>query len=318
MELQIVLELLRDDSAINENDVFPEALRAQVLSVITNCNTVVERINTVLEKHGASISTPLNWVVSGKNEVASLKMSLEAHRGSLNLALEMINISLSKSTKEDTTVIRSDMVRVTQDTTVIRSDMTRIKQDTGQIVQIMEELAVLREIVANIRSSPQAAGSNYTLQQYLDSLTSYAETVVQEDLIQDTQGQEDYDRLRPPFYPNKDAILICFNITDPDSLQNVLEKWIVEVLHFCPKTPYILIGLQKDLRFDPETLEDLERWNQKPVSPEEGENIRKKIGAFSYIECSVKTLEGIEEVFSTAARALKPQRRGRWLRLLKS
>lgn len=170
LELQIVLELLRDDSDINENSVFPDALRAQVLSVITNCNTIVKQINTILEKHDASKSTPLKWVASGKKEIASLKMSLEAHRGSLNLALEMINISVSKSTKEDTTVIRSDVAV--------------IKQDTSQIAQILEELATLREIVANIRSSPQAAGSNYILQQYLDSLTSYAETVVLDDLIE--------------------------------------------------------------------------------------------------------------------------------------
>ncbi|KAI1195447.1 hypothetical protein F5X97DRAFT_242574 [Nemania serpens] len=110
----------------------------------------------------------LKWVASGKKEIASLKMSLEAHRGSLNLALEMINISVSKSTKEDTTVIRADVAV--------------IKQDTSQIAQILEELATLRQIVANIRSSPQAAGSNYMLQQYLDSLTSYAKTVVLNDL----------------------------------------------------------------------------------------------------------------------------------------
>ena len=40
----------------------------------------------------------------------------------------------------------------------------------------------------------------------------------------DTAGQEDYDRLRPLSYPDAHAVLICFSIANPDSLDNVLEK----------------------------------------------------------------------------------------------
>jgi Ras family protein A len=39
------------------------------------------------------------------------------------------------------------------------------------------------------------------------------------------------------------------------------------------------------------------------VSPEEGEEIRKKIGAYKYLECSAKTNEGVREVFEHATRA---------------
>ncbi|KAI1108829.1 P-loop containing nucleoside triphosphate hydrolase protein [Nemania sp. NC0429] len=423
LELQIVLELLRDDSDINESS-----------------------INTVLEKHDDSKSTPVKWVASGKREVSSLKMSPEAHRGSLNLALEMINISVSKSVKEDTTVIRSDVAG--------------IKQDTTQIAQILEELATLREIVANIRSSRQAAGSNYILQQYLDSLTSYAETVVLDDLtssdnysvsvgsrrssldhqkaapgemdassddrrdgseigpeeghkmgmmptahsfpmmdvtsshepaeedhtpgthiltsnittmfstlgalesepgdssrapsgqqsqgisasdetkrlicvgdgfvgktafliksinftVHDTPGEEEFERLRASAYREKDVVLICFSIGDPDSFENVGYAWKREVLHYCHETPYILVGLKKDLRFDPETLNDRTEMGEKPVTTEMGEDLRKEIGAVSYIECSAKTSEGINDVFYAAARAMKSKRKARWSRLFK-
>ena len=40
----------------------------------------------------------------------------------------------------------------------------------------------------------------------------------------DTPGQEDYDRLRPLFYPDSHVILICFSISNPDSLSNVEYK----------------------------------------------------------------------------------------------
>ena len=47
----------------------------------------------------------------------------------------------------------------------------------------------------------------------------------------DTAGQEDYDRLRPLSYPDTDVILMCFSIDNPDSLENIPEKWTPEVSH---------------------------------------------------------------------------------------
>ncbi|CAI9632750.1 unnamed protein product [Alternaria burnsii] len=85
----------------------------------------------------------------------------------------------------------------------------------------------------------------------------------------DTAGQEDYDRLRPLSYPDSHVILICFAIDSPDSLDNVQEKWISEVLHFCQGLPIILVGCKKDLRFDQKTIEELHKTSQKPVTPEQ-------------------------------------------------
>jgi len=85
----------------------------------------------------------------------------------------------------------------------------------------------------------------------------------------DTAGQEDYDRLRPLSYPDSHVILICFAIDSPDSLDNVQEKWISEVLHFCGGLPVILVGLKKDLRGDPRVIEELRKTHQKPVTFEE-------------------------------------------------
>jgi len=113
-------------------------------------------------------------------------------------------------------------------------------------------------------------------------------------------GQEDYDRARPLWYPGSHAILICFAIDSPDSLDNVQLKWIPEVRHFCSGLPVILVGCKKDLRHDPKAIEELRRTKQRPVTPEEGTAVAAKIGAKMYLECSARTGEGVRAVFQEA------------------
>ncbi|KAI8818108.1 GTP-binding protein rho1 [Fimicolochytrium jonesii] len=127
----------------------------------------------------------------------------------------------------------------------------------------------------------------------------------------DTAGQEDYDRLRPLSYPDSHVILICFAIDSPDSLDNVQEKWISEVLHFCAGLPIILVGCKKDLRHDPKTIEELRKTHQSPVTPDEGHAVAQKISAWKYLECSARTNEGVREVFEHATRAALTMTRGR-------
>jgi len=118
----------------------------------------------------------------------------------------------------------------------------------------------------------------------------------------DTAGQEDYDRLRPLSYPDSHVILICFAIDSPDSLENVQEKWISEVLHFCQGLPIVLVGCKKDLRVDPKTIEELSKIQLKPVDEEKASEVKKAIGAMRYIECSAKTNENVRAVFEEATR----------------
>ncbi|KAE9410726.1 ras-domain-containing protein [Gymnopus androsaceus JB14] len=121
----------------------------------------------------------------------------------------------------------------------------------------------------------------------------------------DTSGLEDYDLLRPLSYPETHVVVICFAIDSPDSLENVQEKWIAEVRHFCPGIPIIFVGCKSDHRYDPKTIERLRQpeYNQHPVTHEEGMEVSKKIGAMMYLECSSATGAGVREVFLHATRA---------------
>jgi len=119
----------------------------------------------------------------------------------------------------------------------------------------------------------------------------------------DTAGQEDYDRLRPLSYPDTNVLLICYSVDSPDSLENVGEKWVPEVKHFCPNVPMILVGCKCDLRTDKTTISQLERNGQKPVTPKDAQNVETHHKFFGWLECSARDNTNIREVFELATRA---------------
>uniref|UniRef100_A0AAQ6IKQ7 Cell division control protein 42 homolog n=1 Tax=Anabas testudineus TaxID=64144 RepID=A0AAQ6IKQ7_ANATE len=105
----------------------------------------------------------------------------------------------------------------------------------------------------------------------------------------DTAGQEDYDRLRPLSYPQTDVFLVCFSVVSPSSFENVKEKWVPEISHHCPRTPFLLVGTQVDLREDSNTIEKLAKNKQRPLYPESGEKLVRELKAVKYVECSALT-----------------------------
>ncbi|KAL4934200.1 P-loop containing nucleoside triphosphate hydrolase protein [Aspergillus undulatus] len=119
----------------------------------------------------------------------------------------------------------------------------------------------------------------------------------------DTAGQEDYDQLRPLAYSKAHILLIGFAVDTPDSLENVKIKWIEEANERCPGVPIILIGLKKDLREDPQAIEEMRKKPLRFVSALEGSEIATQIKARKYLECSSLTGEGVDDVFEVATRA---------------
>ncbi|KIN01284.1 hypothetical protein OIDMADRAFT_123931 [Oidiodendron maius Zn] len=115
----------------------------------------------------------------------------------------------------------------------------------------------------------------------------------------DTAGQEEYDRLRPLSYPETDLLFVCFAIDCPNSLENVMDKWYPEVLHFCPYTPLILVGLKSDLRTKRTCIDLLKTQGLTPVTQEQGMAVARKMGA-RYMECSSKETTGVDEIFNAA------------------
>eukprot|EP00094_Tigriopus_californicus_P001206 TCALIF_01168-PA protein Name:"Similar to Rac1 Ras-related C3 botulinum toxin substrate 1 (Rattus norvegicus)" AED:0.24 eAED:0.24 QI:0/0.33/0/0.75/1/1/4/0/190 len=111
----------------------------------------------------------------------------------------------------------------------------------------------------------------------------------------DTAGQSDYDRLRPLAYPETDVFIVCFSLTEKDSVDNVRCKWIPELRHHRGEdVPVLLVGTKMDLRT---------KDNAKScMSTLHGHALAQEVGADKFIECSALSQENVTQVFEEVAR----------------
>merc|ERR1712212_1099214 len=104
----------------------------------------------------------------------------------------------------------------------------------------------------------------------------------------DTAGQEDLTRLRLLAYPGTNVFLMCFAVDQESSYENIKQLWISEVRHHVPTAKIILVGTKKDLREE----------GKGKISEKLGRKLQKEIKAEFYYECSAKTGEGINALFT--------------------
>lgn len=86
-------------------------------------------------------------------------------------------------------------------------------------------------------------------------------------------------------------------------------QWYPEVLHFCPTTPIILLGLKSDLRNKRTCIDLLKTQGLTPVTQAQGQAVAKKMGAL-YMECSSKEMNGVHEIFETAINTVVAEQEG--------
>ena len=112
--------------------------------------------------------------------------------------------------------------------------------------------------------------------------------------------QDDFDNLRPLCYPQTQVFLLCFSVVNPTSYLNITQKWLPEIRKHNPKTPYVLIGTQCDLRNDVKVLIELANYNECPIDESEAQRTAERIGAAAYLECSALTQKNLKQVFDMA------------------
>ena len=142
--------------------------------------------------------------------------------------------------------------------------------------------------------------------------------------LQDTPGDEEYDRMRPLAYVDADLVLVCFAMNDAGSLRSINGRWITEVRHLLPATPIILVGTKADLKVKvkpkegedsavvPKVPEDLidgiDELNFVPecqrVSSQQGKYLSWDIKAEGFVECSAKDGSGIIQLTESIVEAL--------------
>jgi hypothetical protein len=94
-DLKDVLDLLKIDSEIKDGErLLPNHLQEQILAIIDKCGDVLIKINAALDKHKGHVGD-VRWIVTGKNDVAHLRLSLEAYRNALSLAVDTVTLYVS-------------------------------------------------------------------------------------------------------------------------------------------------------------------------------------------------------------------------------
>ncbi|XP_068082859.1 ras-like GTP-binding protein rhoA [Anabrus simplex] len=123
-------------------------------------------------------------------------------------------------------------------------------------------------------------------------------------VVWDTSGTVAYDSVRPLAYQDAKVFLLCFRVSDPDSLDNAVNKWYPEIRQHCDNTPVILCGCQNDLRNDIETISSLAKQRRMPVTSEQALAVSRQVGATTYVETSAKTAsKAVRDAFEVAALA---------------
>ncbi|KZZ95649.1 Small GTPase superfamily, Rho type [Ascosphaera apis ARSEF 7405] len=170
-------------------------------------------------------------------------------------------------------------------------------------------------------------GSSLQYKNYVHDI--YFDNIHMELSLWDTAGQEEFDRLRALSYDNTEAIMLCYSVDSPESLENIEYKWITEIADHCPAAKIVLVALKCDLREEIDEKDDSNTSTEATpmMSPEastnpttattttssgfdasrivsyaQGLEMAKKIGALRYLECSAKRNRGVKEAFTEAAR----------------
>ncbi|EON66103.1 hypothetical protein W97_05346 [Coniosporium apollinis CBS 100218] len=159
LSIKTVLEILADDAKDPAQNNFPPTLGRQVTGILANCNDVVAQIERLLSSYqGSRLTKGTKWALNGRGDAGKLRSTLEAHKTALDIALDMVALSLARE-------IKSDTQEILQDTSAIRDDTALI---LAEIARLQARLP---------RDDAQQGSSGLTLQRYLDNLTTYAETV---------------------------------------------------------------------------------------------------------------------------------------------
>lgn len=114
--------------------------------------------------------------------------------------------------------------------------------------------------------------------------------------IWDTGGYGVFRSVRPLAYIDADVFMMCFDITNRESFENLTEVWLPEIQSFQPNTPVLFVGMKGDLRTISSNSESL-CW----VTVSEAESIAHQVGC-AYVETSAKTGENVTSAFANAVK----------------
>lgn len=92
--LRTTIEGLQEDFVNDDVDV-PSSLQENVVSIVTSCSrTVNDMEKLLLRLLDGKFRHKIEWAISGKPDMDKLRSNLEAHKISLNIAIDMLDLSV--------------------------------------------------------------------------------------------------------------------------------------------------------------------------------------------------------------------------------
>lgn len=113
--------------------------------------------------------------------------------------------------------------------------------------------------------------------------------------IWDTAGQERFRTVTSTLYRGVHGILICFDLTNRETLDDVASRWLVEMQsNGIAKCPMVLVGNKCDLVNEIEVTQD----DVRRFVTSNAQILDSLCAAFPYFEVSAKTGKNIDVAFT--------------------
>ncbi|KAI0521435.1 Rho GTPase activation protein [Xylaria bambusicola] len=162
--LQTVLELLEEDA-----DLFPPELVERTAIVVNQCSSILDKVNASI----AILNDPARskqqkrtqWLDSGVPEISGFRTTLEAHRVTLGLALDLIGVTTTRDLTSDATNGKNAAIQRYQIDDDVLTDVSTILIQMGQICV---------RLPGEFEKSP----SRFSLHEYMSCLKGYAEGII--------------------------------------------------------------------------------------------------------------------------------------------
>ena len=90
--LSSCLQMLHDDCAGGQVN-YPQKLQQSLVEVLRNCEGVLEEMQELLKKLASgNIGRRVQWSLTGRDDMMKLKSTLEAHKATIDIALNMVEM----------------------------------------------------------------------------------------------------------------------------------------------------------------------------------------------------------------------------------
>lgn len=103
------------------------------------------------------------------------------------------------------------------------------------------------------------------------------------------------------------SFYLALSHTLPSLSLSLYSQWYNEIRQLCPKTPLLLVATKLDKREEEKESSHLSLTHTTPqtITKREGIQLMKSLKAKGYVECSYKTMEGLEELISAILMVIK-------------